>query len=171
VKLDDIEGAEKILQEWESRNTIFDIRIPNMMITAYCKRGLFDKAESYIKRLLDDGKKLDGSTWDRLSSAYHTDNAMEKAVQSLKKVALGSRRGWKPNYVTLDACIKYLKEKSDVEQALEILKLFKENGHISATTYDTLVSYVHGEIAGAEAMDLIEPNLMIEKVQLDDEEN
>ncbi|WJX69256.1 hypothetical protein P8452_53528 [Trifolium repens] len=171
VKLDDIEGAEKILQEWESRNTIFDIRIPNMMITAYCKRGLFDKAESYIKRLLDDGKKLDGSTWDRLSSAYHTDNAMEKAVQSLKKVALGSRRGWKPNLVTLRACIKYLKEKFDVEQALEILKLFKENGHISATTYDRLVSYVHGEIPDAEAMDLIKPNLMIEKVQLDDEEN
>ncbi|XP_045800707.1 pentatricopeptide repeat-containing protein At2g20710, mitochondrial-like [Trifolium pratense] len=171
VKLDDVEGAEKILQEWESGNPRFDIRIPNMMITAYCKWGLFDKAEAYIKRLLDDGKELDGSTWDRLSSAYHTDNAMEKAVETLKKATLGIRRGWKPNHVTFGACIKYLKEKLDVEQALEILKLFKENGHISATTYDRLVSYVHGEIADAEAMDLIKQNFMIEKVQLDDEEN
>ncbi|GAU27160.1 hypothetical protein TSUD_104690 [Trifolium subterraneum] len=171
VKLDDIDGAEKILQEWESGNTRFDIRIPNMMITAYCKWGQFDKAEAYIKRLLDDGKELDGSTWDRLSSAYHTDNDMEKAVQTLKKATLGHRRGWKPNHVTFGACMKYLKEKFDVEQALEILKLFKENGHISATTYDRLVSYVHGEIPDAEAMNLINQNLVIEKVQLDDEEN
>lgn len=156
VKLDDIEGAEKILQEWESGNTTFDIRIPNMMITAYCKWGLLDKAEAYIKRLLDDGKELDGSSWDRLSSAYKTDNAMEKAVQAIKKATLGSRPGWKPNAWNLVDCIKYLKEQADVEQALEILKLFKEKGHISDTTYDRLVSYVYGEIPDTtEASDLI----------------
>ncbi|KAL5056919.1 hypothetical protein RYX36_028523 [Vicia faba] len=82
-----------------------------MMITAYCKWGLVDKAEAYIKKHLDNGKVLDGSTWDRMSYAYHNDNDMEKAVQELKKVTLGSRRGWKPSVVTLSACIKYLKEK------------------------------------------------------------
>ncbi|CAI8592610.1 unnamed protein product [Vicia faba] len=171
VKLDDIEGVEKILQEWESGHTSYDVRISNMMITAYCKWGLVDKAEAYIKKLLDNGKVLDGSTWDRMSSAYHSDNDMEKAVQTLKKATLGSRRGWKPSAVTLSACIKYLKEKVDVEQAFEILKLFKEKGHISDTAYDRLVSYVHGEIPDTEAFDLIKQDLKYEKVQLHDEEN
>lgn len=173
VKLDDIDGAEKILQEWESGHTYFDMRIPNLMITAYCKWGLLDKAESYIKRLLDNGKELDGSSWDRMSSAYHADNDMEKAVQTMKKITSGSRqrRGWKPNTYTLCACIKYLKEKVDVEQALEILKLFKEDGHISATTYDRLVSYVHSEVEDTEAFDMIKQDYqMNENVQLHDAE-
>ncbi|KAK7401962.1 hypothetical protein VNO78_13868 [Psophocarpus tetragonolobus] len=63
VKLDDIDGAEKILDEWECIYANFDARIPNIMISAYCKWGQFDKADAYIRRLLDGGKQLDGRTW------------------------------------------------------------------------------------------------------------
>lgn len=172
VKLDDIDGAEKILQEWEYEHKHFDIRLPNLMITSYCRWGLVDKAEAYIKRLLDNGKELDGSTWDRLSTAYRSDNAMEKAVETMKKGTLSSRRGWRPNPFTLGACIKYLKEKDDVESALEILKLVKEGGHISFTTYDKLVSYVHSETLDTEAFDLIKQDYQLdENMQLCDGEN
>ncbi|CAJ1947346.1 unnamed protein product, partial [Sphenostylis stenocarpa] len=84
-ELDDIDEAEKILEEWESKYVNFDAKIPNLMITAYCKRGQFDKAEAYIKRLLDGGKQLDGRTWDRMASGYHAGNDMEKPVQAMKK--------------------------------------------------------------------------------------
>ncbi|XP_061357668.1 pentatricopeptide repeat-containing protein At2g20710, mitochondrial-like [Gastrolobium bilobum] len=164
VKLDDIDGAEKILEEWESEHIHFDARIPNLMITAYCKRGLLDKAEAYIRRLLDSGKELDGTTWDRLAGGYLMDNDMEKAVQTMKKAILvnGQPRWW-PNPFTLVACIKYLKEKGDLELALEILKLCREDGHISVTTYDKLVSYVHNEIPVTEALDLIKGDFKLDE--------
>ncbi|XP_057455494.1 pentatricopeptide repeat-containing protein At2g20710, mitochondrial-like [Lotus japonicus] len=155
LKLDDFDGAEKILAEWESEHKNFDTRIPNLMITAYCKRGLLDKAEAYIQKLLDSGKKLDGSSWDRMAAGYHMDNDMEKAVQTMKKAILANRPGWRPSPSTLVACITYLKEKLDLESALEILKLCKEDGHIKITTYDGLVSYAHGEIPDKEALDLM----------------
>ncbi|CAK7349804.1 unnamed protein product [Dovyalis caffra] len=39
-KLDDIEGAEKIFKEWESQCSMYDFRVLNRLLDAYCKKGL-----------------------------------------------------------------------------------------------------------------------------------
>ncbi|KAJ1434554.1 Tetratricopeptide-like helical domain superfamily [Sesbania bispinosa] len=111
-ELDDIDGAEKILEEWESNHTCFDAGIPNLMITAYCRLGLLDKAEAYIRRLLDNGKEFDGSAWDRLATGYRKGNDMEKSkFKKMKRAILANRPGRRPCPFNLVACIKYLKEK------------------------------------------------------------
>lgn len=172
VKLDDIDGAGKILEEWESGRTHFDRRIPNLMITAYCKWGLLDKAEACIKRLLESGKSLNPTTWDRLACAYRNGNDMEKAVQSMKKALLTNRPWWKPNPFTLFACIKYAKAKGDLDLALEILKLSREHEYISVATYDRLVSYVRSEIPDTEAFDLVKGDYQLdENTQFHEGEN
>lgn len=172
VKLDDIDGAEKILEEWESGCTHFDHKIPNLMITAFCKWGLLDKAEAFIKRLLDGGKSLDVTTWDRFACAYRNGNDMEKAVRSMKKALLTKRPGWKPNPFTLFACIKYAKAKGDLDLALEILTLSREHEYISIATYDRLVSYVHSEISDTEAFDLVKGDYQLdENIQFHEGEN
>ncbi|XP_014620539.1 pentatricopeptide repeat-containing protein At2g20710, mitochondrial isoform X2 [Glycine max] len=163
VKLDDIDGAEKILEEWESVHENFDVRIPNLMISAYCKWGQFDKAEAYIRRLLDGGKHLDGRTWDRLACGYNAGNDMENAVQAMKKAVSTNLAGRRPDPFTLVACVKYLKEKGDLDLALEILKLCIENSHISVTSYDGLVSYVHNEIPDTEPLDLIKGDYQMDE--------
>ncbi|ESW21850.1 hypothetical protein PHAVU_005G104300 [Phaseolus vulgaris] len=155
VKLDDIDGAEKIFEEWESKYANFDYRIPNLMICAYCKRGQFDKAEAFIKRLLDGGKPLDGRAWDKMACGYHADNDMVKAVEAMKKAVSRNLAGRKPDPITLIACVKYLKEKGDLDLALEILTLCIEKRHISVTSYDGLVSYVHNKTPDTEPLDLI----------------
>ncbi|XP_014491705.1 pentatricopeptide repeat-containing protein At2g20710, mitochondrial [Vigna radiata var. radiata] len=153
VKLGDIEGAEKILEEWESQYRNFDSRIPTIMISAYCKWGQVDKAEACLKRLLDGGKPLDERSWDRLACGYRADNDMEKAVQAIKKAVSANLAGTKPDLFTLVPCVKYLKEKGDLDLALEILKSCIEQDHISVTSYDGLVSYVQNETPHTEPLD------------------
>ncbi|KAL7218543.1 hypothetical protein ACSBR2_011748 [Camellia fascicularis] len=117
VKLDDLDGAEKILVEWESVNMSFDFDIPNLLINAYCKKGLLEKAEMYISRAIERGKKPTAGTWDPLAIGYYKDNQMAKAVEIRKKAIMADQRGWKLNYVTLTACVVYLKETGDMEVA------------------------------------------------------
>ncbi|XP_057727879.1 pentatricopeptide repeat-containing protein At2g20710, mitochondrial-like isoform X1 [Arachis stenosperma] len=88
VKLGDIVGAEKILEEWESNYKVFDIRIPHPMIHIYCKLGMLDKAEAYIKSLLDSGQQLHAAEHDC------ADNNMEKAVQAMNTVPSAERTSW-----------------------------------------------------------------------------
>ncbi|KAG9159547.1 hypothetical protein Leryth_013535 [Lithospermum erythrorhizon] len=57
VRLDKMDLAEKLLEEWASVNKIFDFRIPNVMINAYTRNGLLAKAEALVNGALDSGQK------------------------------------------------------------------------------------------------------------------
>ncbi|KAJ1389746.1 Tetratricopeptide-like helical domain superfamily [Sesbania bispinosa] len=153
--LHDIDGAERILEEWESKNTCFDIRIPNVMVGAYCKNGMLEKAEAYVLRLSKRKGELDGSIWDRLARGYYKCNDMDKAVETMKKAILVGKQGWRPYPFTLAACVEHVKDKGDSELALEILRICRERGTFCATTYDRLLSYVHGEISETNALNLM----------------
>ncbi|KAK6919052.1 Pentatricopeptide repeat [Dillenia turbinata] len=97
MKLDDIEGAEKLFEEWESVNTSYDLRVPNLMVTGYCKNGLLQKAEAFIDTFIQSGKEPNSGTWDRLTNGYIHLSQMDKAVDTLKKAILEDHySGWKP---------------------------------------------------------------------------
>ncbi|XP_042519420.1 pentatricopeptide repeat-containing protein At2g20710, mitochondrial-like [Macadamia integrifolia] len=142
LKLDDIEGAEKILAEWESGGTSYDFRVPNLLMAAYCKRGLWEKAEAFINKAAERGKKPYPSTWDRLATAYVEDNQMAKAVGTMGKAILASRPGWKPNCSTLAACLEYLKGQQDTEGAEEFIRLLRTQGTLPSNACDELQKYL-----------------------------
>ncbi|KAL9994375.1 putative tetratricopeptide-like helical domain superfamily [Helianthus debilis subsp. tardiflorus] len=126
VRLDDIVGVEKLLAEWESQKLSFDFRIPNMLIKAYCTKGLLVKAEAYVDRLVDMGKQPPASTWVLFVTAYTKDNEMEKAAEMLKKcVAAEDMRGCKLDLDVFTACVEYLEENGDLETVEEIEKVFE----------------------------------------------
>ncbi|KAA8526392.1 hypothetical protein F0562_008405 [Nyssa sinensis] len=131
VKLDDIDGAEKILEEWESVNTSFDFRIPNLLINAYCKKGLLEKAEAFVSIAIERGKEPTVGTWDCLATGYYKDNQMAKAVDTMRKAILANPRGWKLNRVTLTACLEYLKKNGDVDVSEEFTGLIGKWCHFS----------------------------------------
>ncbi|PSS16330.1 Pentatricopeptide repeat-containing protein [Actinidia chinensis var. chinensis] len=128
IKLSDLNGAENMLMEWESRNTSFDFDIPNLLINAYCKKGLLEKAEAYISRAIERGNEPTTGTYDRLATAYHKNKQIEKAVEAMKKAIQANRRGWELNCVTLTACVEYLKKNGDIELAEEFMRLLPKNG-------------------------------------------
>ncbi|KAK4255499.1 hypothetical protein QN277_008497 [Acacia crassicarpa] len=145
LKLDDIDGAERILDEWESDNTCSDIRIPNLLISAYCKKGFLDKAEAFLSRYLNLGMKPEGITWALFANGYKEQNDMEKTVEMVKKAIMADRQVSRLNPSTLSACIKHLKGKGDSEYAIELINLCRQRGIISVGTYDRLFNYIQNE--------------------------
>ncbi|KAI8551689.1 hypothetical protein RHMOL_Rhmol06G0205700 [Rhododendron molle] len=131
LKLDDLDGAENLLVEWESVNTSFDFDIPNLLINAYSWKGHLEKAEACISRAVERGQRPTAGTWDRLATGYYKDNQMAKAVETMKKAITADQRGWELNRVTLTACVKYLTENGETEPADEFCRLLPESGHLS----------------------------------------
>lgn len=125
VRLDDVEGAEKILAEWESKTASFDFRVVNVLVNGYSKKGEWKKAEDYVARLVGMGKQPPKSTWDCLATAFCKCGKMEKAVDAMKKAISCYDDHWSLNQVTLIACVKYLEKKGDMELAKEFAKLTK----------------------------------------------
>lgn len=138
TKLDDLDGAEKILEEWEAGKIHFDYQLPNFLITAYCKKGLLEKAESIVNRLIANGKEPNASTWSRMTLGYIKDNQMEKVAETMKKAILASHPGWKPNVAVLASFLEYLEGKGDVDTAEEIKRLLLEISHFSTDNMITM---------------------------------
>lgn len=153
MKLDDIDGAKKILEEWESGNTLFDIRVPRVLITRYCKKGLLEEAEAYINRLVESGRELDSITWERLATGYCAHRQMEKAVETIKKAFLAGGARWQPNRYILGSCLEYLKEQGNVEGAEEMLRLLREYCHLSTDIHERLLKYIRSKNPGSRAFD------------------
>lgn len=135
VRLDDIDGAEKLLAEWESENLTFDFRIPNMVINTYCRKGFLVKAEAYVDRVVEMGKQPPASTWVLFVTAYARNNEMEKAVEMLKKcVVTEDKRGCRLDQDIFTACVEYLKGTGDFKMAEEVEKTFQNRIRLPRTS-------------------------------------
>ncbi|XP_044495744.1 pentatricopeptide repeat-containing protein At2g20710, mitochondrial-like isoform X1 [Mangifera indica] len=152
LKFDDIESAEKVLQEWESQCEHYDIRIPNFLIAAYCRKGLLQKAETLINRATLKGGKPDAWTWFYIVTAYLRDSQTEKAVDTLEEalVVRGDQR--KPNEESWTDSLEYLKEKGDLEGAEKIIKLLRDKDIICVGVQDRLLNNVRVGKANLDAI-------------------
>ncbi|GMN28017.1 hypothetical protein TIFTF001_001885 [Ficus carica] len=139
TKLDDIEGAERIFEEWNSQCKIYDFRVLNAILVGYCRKGLFDKAESALEKAVE-GRTPFASSFNILANGYTANKQMPKAVEMLKKGLSICRKGWTPNPVTLAACLDYLKEQGDVAGMEEIVGLLRNLDVLSMYTYQKLLS-------------------------------
>ncbi|KAG5556316.1 hypothetical protein RHGRI_006801 [Rhododendron griersonianum] len=156
LKLDDIEEAEKIFEEWDCSELFFDFRVPNFLIGAYCRKGLMEKAETLINRARMKGGKPIAQTWYYLASGYVNVNEMPKAIEALKVAVSAFRPGWKLSGPILVACLEYLKEKGDVEEAKEFLGLLLGKAVLSIGIHDKLSSYMENADLIAQASRLME---------------
>ncbi|OMO68726.1 hypothetical protein COLO4_29459 [Corchorus olitorius] len=145
LRLDDVETAEKIFDEWESQVPMtleYNIRVPNLLLGAYSRKGLLEKFESFASRIMLKGGKPDERTWYYFATAFPQRNEMEKAVNAMKEALLISQPGWKPSDESLAACLKYLKGKGYVDEAAKFINLLGDKDIISAGVLLKLLSYV-----------------------------
>lgn len=145
VKLDDIEGAEKIFEQWELRSGLsYDFRIPNFLIDVYCRRGKLGKAEVILKRGISKGGNPLSNTWLYLAGAYVKDDQFPKAVEALKTAISLCPPNWKPSKDALVTCLEILERQGDVEEAEaeEFVRLLKAEGFFSEIIQDKLLNFV-----------------------------
>ncbi|XP_011096300.1 pentatricopeptide repeat-containing protein At2g20710, mitochondrial-like [Sesamum indicum] len=146
-KLDDIEGMEKIFQEWESGVLFFDFRIPNFLIDAYCRDGHLEKAEALLTKGISRGGEPLVTTWCHLAGGYLKKNQVPEAVEALKKAisACPARfMAWKNSLTT---CLRYLENGDCMDKAEDIINFIRMWGFQGGAGSDGLCSlFNNGEL-------------------------
>ncbi|XP_065874351.1 pentatricopeptide repeat-containing protein At2g20710, mitochondrial-like [Euphorbia lathyris] len=161
LQLDDLDGAEMIWEEWESKKIVFDIRIPNLMIDAYSEKGYVDKAEACVEKIVKREKEPNAISWDNLAVGYLQSGQMSKAVETIRKAILTSKPGWTPRMGTLTRCLEHLKDSGDEEAAHELLKAMNEQ-----SCFETGTSWVHLAVANLLSGQTTEAVEMVKKAIL-----
>ncbi|XP_010105079.2 pentatricopeptide repeat-containing protein At2g20710, mitochondrial [Morus notabilis] len=144
LKLGDIESAEKIFEEWGSRQSKskYDIRIPNFLIGACCRKGLLEKAEALVAQVKVEGGKPNVKTWSHLTTGYCVRKQTHKAVESIKEEISVAEPWWKLSKDNVAVCLDYLIGKGDVEQAEEIIRLLKDKDFVSMDGHERLLNKI-----------------------------
>ncbi|KAK9152738.1 hypothetical protein Sjap_000218 [Stephania japonica] len=160
-RLNDIEGAEKILSEWESSCTGYDFRVLNRLVAAYCQKGLLEKAESVVRKAVEKvaerGRIPYASTWNLLALGFVKNKQMAKAVEMSKNSMQVGRRGWKPKLAIVTSCMDYFEAQKDVEGAIDFCRLFEKSGVLTREVYHSLLrTHIAANRPVLDILDLME---------------
>uniref|UniRef100_A0A0D3HFB1 Pentacotripeptide-repeat region of PRORP domain-containing protein n=1 Tax=Oryza barthii TaxID=65489 RepID=A0A0D3HFB1_9ORYZ len=154
LKMNDIVGAEKAYEEWESKHVYHDSRLINILLTAYCKEGLMEKAEALVDQFIKKGRTPFSNTWYKLAGGYFKVGQASKASDLTKKALASASNEWKPDLANVLMSINYFAEQKNVEAAEEMASLLQRLVPLTRDVYYGLLkTYVN---AGEPASDLLD---------------
>ncbi|RDX75703.1 Pentatricopeptide repeat-containing protein, partial [Mucuna pruriens] len=152
VKLDDIEGSEKLYGEWLSVKSTFDPRIGNLLLGWYVKNGNTDKALSFFEKMSKDGGIPNSNTWEILSEGHIEDKRISEALSCLKEAFMvtNSSRSWRPKPLNLSAFLELCQEQDDMESAEVLIGLLRQSKFSQNRAYASLIGSSDGTIGKGE---------------------
>ncbi|XP_015697142.2 pentatricopeptide repeat-containing protein At2g20710, mitochondrial-like [Oryza brachyantha] len=154
LKMNDIPGAEKAYEEWESKHVYHDSRIMNLLLNAYCKEGLMEKAEAFVDQFIKKGRKPLANTWYKLAGGYFKVGQVSKAADLTKKALASASNEWIPDLTNVLMSLNYFMEQKNVEAAEEMASLLQRLLPLTRDVYHGLLkTYVN---AGKPVSDLLD---------------
>lgn len=147
VKLDDIEGAEKLYEEWNSVKSSYDPRIGNLIVGWYVKKGDTDEALSFVEQMKEGGGIPNANTWEVLSEGLIADKRISEALSCLKEalMAAGGSKSWKPKPLILSAFLELCQEQDDTESAEVLIGLLRQSKFGKSKVYASLIGPSDGD--------------------------
>ncbi|KAL9234062.1 hypothetical protein vseg_008977 [Gypsophila vaccaria] len=141
VKIGALEEAEKVLNEWESSDNMYDFRVPNIVILGYMNKGFTEKAESMLNNLLEKRCTCHPSTWSMLAGSYQEKGEMHKAM-SCMMVGLSfyvPNKGWRPYDQIIGSLLNWISDHGSVEDAESFVKLLRNVIPVNRPMYHALI--------------------------------
>ncbi|KAH6826458.1 hypothetical protein C2S53_014312 [Perilla frutescens var. hirtella] len=148
-KLGNQDGLEKILKEWEEGCTLYDYRLPNVLLEYYLSRDMLEEATSLYKRLKERGSEPNLSTLSFFITICLQNSEIDLALEYLEKgLEKGKSRDskWFPRTETIEAFISYFEEKGDTERGGKFIESMKKHSRLQS---DSLLSYIKATEEGS----------------------
>ncbi|KAI3680696.1 hypothetical protein L6452_35470 [Arctium lappa] len=144
LRFDDVEGAERVFEEWETKGLSYDFVIPDELIDVYVKTGNLGKAEVLLKRGIENGGNPTFRTWYCLTIGYLEDNQVVKGVEALKNATLSCR--FLPFQVPvkdkLAIVLEYLERRRNMGEVAGFMKSIEAEGIFSSTICGRLLDLI-----------------------------
>uniref|UniRef100_A0A0A9DQY2 Pentacotripeptide-repeat region of PRORP domain-containing protein n=1 Tax=Arundo donax TaxID=35708 RepID=A0A0A9DQY2_ARUDO len=155
LKMNDIEGANKALKEWETKCVSYnDFRLTNLVVDAYCKEGLVEKAVALVDEAIEKGRTPYANTWYRLAGGFFKTGQVLKAVDMTRKALASATHPWKLDLTYVLMSLNHFMDQKDVEAAEEMASLLQKLVPLTRDVYHCLLkTYVR---AGKPVSDLLD---------------
>lgn len=170
VNLKDVPGAEKCFREWESGCSTYDIRVANVVISAYAKEGLVDKAEELKERARRRGAKPNSKTWEIFCDYYLKNGDVKLGVDCIANaVSAGRGNGqkWVPSPVIVGSLMAHFEQQKDVDGAEDLIEILKKA--VDDVAVEVFESLIRTYAAAGRKSQLMRRRLKMENVEVSDD--
>ncbi|KAI4356602.1 hypothetical protein L6164_000613 [Bauhinia variegata] len=153
VRTGDIEGAEKLYEEWLSVKSTHDPRIGNLLIGWYVKNGNTDKALDILYHMIEDGKP-NSSTWELLADGHIGENRISEALSCFREAfkADNISKSWRLKPVTVSAFFKLCQDKDDSESHEALVGLLRQSEHLKDEAYASVIGLSDAAIGSSDLL-------------------
>ncbi|XP_019058009.1 PREDICTED: pentatricopeptide repeat-containing protein At4g21705, mitochondrial-like [Tarenaya hassleriana] len=169
VKLDGLEEAEKVLEEWESSGNCYDFRVPRILIRGYAAKGLSDKAEEVLEDLSGKGKATTPDSWGILADNYAEKGELDKAFRCMKSAlsVQGKNRKWRPGSKLVTSVLSWLGVEGNFKEVESFVESLKTSIGVNREMYSALIRADVRE--GGKNTDTLLKRMEEDKVDADEE--
>lgn len=155
IRLGDIEGAERLYEEWQLVKSSFDPRIVNVLMFCYVRNGLLEKAEALFDQMILLGGKPNSKTWETLAERYIGENRVSDALSCLREALTvdGSKKRWKPRPCNVFSIIKICEQNDDTENKDVLMGLMRQVGCFEDEAYMSYISSTYEKVLTPDEVD------------------
>lgn len=168
VKVGDLIEAERVFMEWESNcRRTYDIRVSNVLLGAYVRNGLINKAESLHLHTLERGGCPNYKTWEILMEGWVKSQKMDKAIIAVKQAfSMLNNCKWRPSHGILVAIAEYLEKHRKFEDANHYIQAIHHLGLASLPLYKIILRmHLHARRTAPDILKMMDKD----KIEMDDE--
>nr|XP_043623523.1 pentatricopeptide repeat-containing protein At1g02150 [Erigeron canadensis] len=148
IRMEDIEEAEILYEEWVSIRSSYDPRIGNLLLGWYTRNGLLEKSELFLKEMLNVGKS-NSSTWEIVAEGHIKEGRVSDALSCFEKAVSNEGSSfWRPKPVNVAALYNLCERDNDEKSKEALLEVLKGAGVLEDDAYMSLLPFYNGSNPG-----------------------
>lgn len=170
VNLKDLPGAEKCFREWECGCPTYDIRVANVLIGAYAKLDMLEKAEELKERARRRGAKPNAKTLEIFLDYHLQKGDIKLAVDCLDKaISIGRGNGekWVPSSKVISTMMRHFEQEKDVDGAEEFVEIL--NKSVDSLGVEVFESLIRTYAAAGRTSSAMQRRLKMENVEVSED--
>lgn len=141
IRLNDIDGAENMYDEWLSVKVQLDPRVGNLLLSSYVKAGLSQKVETFFDQMIQMGGIPNSMTWEILSENHIQNVRIPEALSCLKNAASAEgSMNWKPKPSNVSAILKHCDQEGDAAIKDALMEILNQVGCLDDVGYMSYAS-------------------------------
>uniref|UniRef100_A0ACD5ZAT0 Uncharacterized protein n=1 Tax=Avena sativa TaxID=4498 RepID=A0ACD5ZAT0_AVESA len=169
IKVGDIDQAEWIFGSWEVECGKYDVRVSNVLLGAYVRNGLIEKAEKLHLHTLEKGASPNYKTWEILMEGFVQSNQMDKAVSAMKKaLPLMKSCHWRPPLKLVETITTFFEEQGNADDANKYIKVLQKFNLTSLPLYKSVLrAYIKSDTVPTDISEMIARDKIVMDEELD----
>lgn len=151
IRVGDIEGAEKVYNEWLSVKSTYDPRVGNLLLACYVRNGFSDKAGAFFDEMIEVGGRANSVTWEILAEGHIRERKILEALSCLNNaVSAEGSNNWRPKPVNVSSVLKLCEQEGDISSKEALIGVLRQTGCLDDENYMSFIPMSNGFFTGVE---------------------